>query len=112
SKSGNTIRQLKRFADGMKLTSKDRYWLWASFMNEKDAEDLFNKPAFADKYITGEFISRKNKILQFINNDKSGSMNEILYTDMQLVLPNDMLAKVDSMSMANSLEVRTPFLDY
>jgi asparagine synthase (glutamine-hydrolysing) len=31
---------------------------------------------------------------------------------MQLVLPNDMLTKVDLMSMANSLEVRTPFLDY
>jgi asparagine synthase (glutamine-hydrolysing) len=32
--------------------------------------------------------------------------------DTKLVLPNDMLTKVDLMSMANSLEVRTPFLDY
>ncbi|MCK6616354.1 MAG: asparagine synthase C-terminal domain-containing protein [Cyclobacteriaceae bacterium] len=39
-------------------------------------------------------------------------MNDILLTDMELVLPNDMLTKVDLMSMANSLEVRTPFLDY
>jgi asparagine synthase (glutamine-hydrolysing) len=31
---------------------------------------------------------------------------------VSLVLPNDMLMKVDSMSMANGLEVRTPFLDY
>jgi len=29
-----------------------------------------------------------------------------------LVLPNDMLYKVDMMSMANGLEVRTPFLDF
>ncbi len=39
-------------------------------------------------------------------------MNDILLTDMQLVLPNDMLTKVDLMSMANGLEVRSPFLDY
>ena len=31
---------------------------------------------------------------------------------MHLVLQNDMLTKVDSMSMANNLEVRTPFLDH
>jgi len=31
---------------------------------------------------------------------------------MNLVLPNDMLMKVDLMSMANGLEVRTPFLDF
>ena len=39
-------------------------------------------------------------------------MNDVLYTDMLHVLPCDMLTKVDMMSMANSLEVRTPFLDY
>jgi asparagine synthase (glutamine-hydrolysing) len=31
---------------------------------------------------------------------------------MQLILPGDMLTKTDLMSMANSLEVRTPFLDH
>ena len=32
-------------------------------------------------------------------------------TDQQFILPNDMLKKVDMMSMNHSLEVRTPFLD-
>ena len=39
-------------------------------------------------------------------------INETLLADMNLVLVNDMLTKVDSMSMANSLEVRVPFLDH
>jgi asparagine synthase (glutamine-hydrolysing) len=39
-------------------------------------------------------------------------LNELLEADMQLVLPNDMLSKVDLMSMAHGLEVRVPFLDH
>lgn len=34
-----------------------------------------------------------------------------LYADVKFYLPNDMLVKVDRMSMAHGLEVRVPFLD-
>jgi len=37
---------------------------------------------------------------------------KLMYLNFKLSLPDDMLVKVDRMSMAYSLETRTPFLDY
>jgi len=46
------------------------------------------------------------------NSDAPDHLSKILYTDMKTYLPGDILVKVDRMSMANSLEVRAPILDY
>ena len=107
TKFGNLARQLSRFSDGMKLSAKERYWRWATFLNEKEVDDFLTSN-FTNYHI--EYQKRKSDILQHI--DEKGDFNEVLYTDMNLVLQNDMLTKVDSMSMANSLEVRVPFLDH
>ncbi len=107
STAGNRIRQFNRFAEGMKLTSKERYWRWAGVESEKNAESIFSRISSQSK---SDYQKRKTVILDHVG--KTNSLNDVLYTDMHLVLPNDMLTKVDLMSMANSLEVRTPFLDY
>ena len=39
---GNKARQLQRFAEGMKLSSKERYWQWAGYAKEEEAFNLFH----------------------------------------------------------------------
>jgi len=105
----NRFRQLNRFAEGMKLTSQERYWQWAGYAQEDHVLKLFSKGS-KEKFNQQEYEKRKQELLQYI--PEKESIRDILMTDMQLVLPNDMLTKVDLMSMAHGLEVRVPFLDY
>lgn len=107
SQLGNKIRQFKKFAEGMNLSPQERYWRWAGYMNDKSAGELLKG---TDANSIAEFNARKDSLLKNIRED--GDMNDFLFTDMNLVLQNDMLTKVDMMSMANGLEVRVPFLDY
>lgn len=48
----------------------------------------------------------------YSNNQHFDYINRLLEADLNFVLPNDMLKKVDNASMLASLEVRVPFLDY
>jgi asparagine synthase (glutamine-hydrolysing) len=111
----NKVRQLNRFSEGMKLNSKERYWRWAGFATENAALRLLNNQSkailhSAESVDLVDYLSRKTELLKTIPDKEN--INDILLTDTQLVLPNDMLTKVDLMSMANGLEVRTPFLDF
>ncbi len=102
---GNYFRKFDKFASGSMLKREERYWLWAGLMNEADASNLLSDPIKADVY-----LKRKNNLIQTIK--ESEDFNAILLSDVKMVLLSDMLRKVDMMSMANSLEVRTPFLSH
>lgn len=88
----------------MRMHPRDRYQAWASYANEAQVNDLLLAPWNGHQ--------EENPVDSYLNNLGNGDdFNRFLLTDMKLVLPNDMLVKVDWMSMANALEVRTPFLD-
>lgn len=108
-KISNTVRQLERFAQGLKMNGQERYWAWACLGSEEEIGNLFHQNVGARISIPN---TRARRDAYYNPIPDAYNINHILYADMQLVLPNDMLTKVDLMSMANGLEVRVPFLDH
>lgn len=105
----NRIRQLRRFAEGARLGPGQRYWRWAGYSSEPELMKMLSAGSIG-KLDAEVYQRRKQGWTDRI--PEKHSINHILRADMDLVLPNDMLTKVDMMSMARGLEVRVPFLDY
>ena len=102
SKLGNLGRQLDKFVKGTKLSANDRYWDWSGWKDDREVELLLKRKV--------DMNAIRSTHQQQFNNDQD--LNEVLRADFKQVLPGDMLTKVDRYSMANSLEVRVPFLDH
>ncbi|MEM6736008.1 MAG: asparagine synthase (glutamine-hydrolyzing) [Bacteroidota bacterium] len=100
TKWGNMFRRMAKYSHLLKLSLDERYWMLASF--NMDADKLLCSA------IDNEAI---DQLKSLIAPNQIQNLNCFLDHDLKMVLPGDMLAKVDLMSMANGLEVRVPFLD-
>ncbi len=103
------IRRMKKFISGTQDTLENRFFSWNEIFSESLRRKLIKeKPNDS----TINFSLGKDMIEKKMDCFYSDKINRMLYTDLRLSLPSDMLAKVDMMSMKNSLEVRVPFLDH
>jgi asparagine synthase (glutamine-hydrolysing) len=106
NKLTNLFRQLHRFSAAAHLSPADRYWQLASLQTKEKAFALLKE----DK-ATATALNFSDAVRNQFSSGMNGDFNEVLLADMNLVLLSDMLVKVDLMSMANSLEIRSPFID-
>jgi asparagine synthase (glutamine-hydrolysing) len=102
------LRRIKIFVRGAEEDSAKRHYSWLAYFPDSDREQLLMDHGHEEDENHGEKLIERLYGLY----PGSDSINRMLFADQQNLLIYDMLNKVDWMSMKNSLEVRSPFLDY
>lgn len=98
--------RLRRFADIMKTDPESRYLSIINRFKEDTKRIMFGD-------VMNEFDPQPTiRLFNDLTLTATDPVERVMETDLQLYLPGDILTKVDIASMACSLEVRNPFLDY
>lgn len=103
---GEHIRRMKKFLRGAKDTLAGRVFAWNELFSAESKKSLL-----VDGYGT-EHPRAPELFAAALNRLPTDAINRMLYADLKISLPADMLWKVDAMSMRHSLEVRVPLLDH
>ncbi len=99
----NFFRKFKKINDLSNLNKEERWMSKLNLFNEEEKKELYNEAPNVPNSFT---------VLKYhFTKCNSNFLNKQLYADVKTFLLDDGLAKVDRMSMINSLEVRCPFLD-
>jgi len=101
------LNVLRRFLDGATLSPAMQQTRWQAFWNDEDLAQLL-----VDADEQNQHALDPQLLALFVRSGSSHPLDQQQYVDIKRFLSDDILCKVDRMSMAVSLETRGPFLDY
>ena len=99
------VRRLKKFLRGTKDTLAERFYAWNELFSREERDSLLSPELRAGTSPAPALFAAA--LARFPGDD----LNRMLYADLTVSLPGDMLWKVDMTSMRHPLEVRVPILD-